>query len=1491
MTIYPRFVLFILCILFTQIEIIAQPGKHNFENWNTKQASRFTENKGQVTDQNGNLRSDVKYIYSAPGFKAIFKANSFSYEVLTVEKKPNKISESTGKHIDNLISDKFKQLEDISVKSHRVDIDLPGANPNTQIIVEGKSIDYNNYYLAHTPEQGVHNVHSYTKLTYKNIWPKIDIIFYVRQEGELKYDIVVHPGGDLKNVALNYNNAGIFKLENNTLNLQTTLGHVFENIPLSYTLQDKHIVKISYSKYGNTIRYKGNYDKNKTLVIDPAIKWSTYFGGSNFEEVYGIAADDSAYINITGNTKSSSSIATTGAYKTTYAGDYDAYVVQFDEEGNMRWATYYGGNEEDKAFGIVADKDGNLYITGYTLSTTAMSSTGAHQEFYGGGFADAFLAKFNKNGKRIWSTYYGGSGGDGAYGLACDKAGNVCITGSTLSLKSISTSGAHQQTLNYFTTPPTLHDGFVAKFDSAGLRQWATYYGGTQDDEGRTVAIDDSGSVFMAGRTESTGLATFGAFQTTLNTTYSRNDAFLVKFSSSGKRLWATYFGGNYWESAHKITTDASGNCYMTGTTYSIASIATAKAYKSIKTYYTSPDAFLVKFSSSGKRIWATYYGGTGDEHDSGGDIVTDSLQNVYLCGSTQSTSLIATGSGWQTIHAGVADGFIVKFDSSGSRMWATYFGYDADDGFGKITLGKKGRIYLAGNTMSSYKIATSNAYQTSYAGNLDAFIIRVDGVNNDIGLVKINNNLNTICAADSFKLSLTLKNNHTLPTDSIIEVGYLISGPEDIVFQDTMRKSISSLSNDTFVFTNFVLLKNAGRYKLKVYLITPDSDNRNDTLFTEISVFSRADVDFTANAACLTLGIEFTNNTTVAGGSVLAYKWSFGDGSYSTLKDPQHIYAVADKYKVTLLATTDKGCTDSFTNWITVFAKPTAAFHANNVCLANEVAFTNTSLQATQYHWNFGDGDSSDLENPTHTYAALGQYKVFLTVTSHFGCIDSISKTITVYPLPKANFSTKNICLKDSALFTDASISAQQYIWNFGDGNISLQQKPSHKYTKAGIYTVTQKVRNMYGCWDSISKEIEVYDRAEAIFSAGDICVTDSFTFHSKGKGATQWLWKFGDDSYSFDENPKYKYSSAGKYDVWLIVSNNNGCKDSVMHTITVDSTCVWPGDANADKVVDNKDILAIGIAYADTGSARTDTSTIWKAHLVKNWTNSFASGANYKHADSDGNGTISYSDTMAVTRNYTKTHAKKQLTNRGKSGDPVLKIDIQNDSLKAGDTLVAYILLGENALPANDVYGLAFSLDFNTDYFTQPKVDFSGSWFGSNAITYSNTTNGLDIALSRTDQKNISGAGKIAAISMVVLKDVTYNQQVKLEITDNLLISASEKTLPTYPVNDSVMIYKKPNSILNTKKTDSPTLVVYPNPFKHQTTIEFDLLKAGKVIINLYDVNGRSQNIMASTMLSSGKHKFTLDAEKFKINSGVYIISVESEGLQSHQRIIKLK
>jgi len=394
---------------------------------------------------------------------------------------------------------------------------------------------------------------------------------------------------------------------------------------------------------------------------------------------------------------------------------------------NVRaWGTYYTGtgqvwpNGEDRGSSCITDAAGNVYMVGFTSSNSDIATTGAHQTVHAGGpitFGtggyDAFLVKFNSSGVRQWATYYGGSENDKGISCALDASGNIYMIGTTTSTSGIATAGADETTVN---------DGFLVKFNSSGVRQWGTYFEGT----GNACTTDASGNIYIVGLTNSTsGIATAGAHQTVMS---GSGDAFLVKFNSSGVKQWGTYFGGPYtlasgMETGLSCATDALGNVYMTGHTPSTSGIATAGAHQTIYGG-SSTDAFLVKFNSSGVIQWGTYYGGEGV--DIGYSCATDASGNVYMAGDAQQQNLPASGISTIGAHqsaygGGYSDGFLVKFDSNGLRQWGTYYGGNSLDVSFSCATDASGNVYMSGNTQSATGIATSGAHQTTVNG---AFLV-----------------------------------------------------------------------------------------------------------------------------------------------------------------------------------------------------------------------------------------------------------------------------------------------------------------------------------------------------------------------------------------------------------------------------------------------------------------------------------------------------------------------------------------------------------------------------------------------------------------------------------------------------------------------------------------------------------------------------------------------------------------------------------------------
>ncbi|MGH1336870.1 MAG: SBBP repeat-containing protein [Aureispira sp.] len=312
----------------------------------------------------------------------------------------------------------------------------------------------------------------------------------------------------------------------------------------------------------------------------------------------------------------------------------------------------------------------------------------------------------------VWGTYYGDIGPD--FGLSCslDGMGNIYLAGYVNQSSMNIASGGHQNTLGGRV------DAFLAKFDSNGVRQWATYYGGAQYDFGVDCKVDRNNNVYLVGHTRSfTGIAS-GGHQNSLGGSMGFQDAFLVKFNSSGVRQWGTYYGGANTDRGLGCSLDASGNIYLTGQTASTTGIASGGQQNSLAGDF---DAFLVKFTSNGVRQWATYCGGTGREY--GYSCSVNNNGNVYLAGQTTSPAGIAVG-GHQNSLGGNEDAFLVKYNSSGLRQWGTYYGgTNIEYSYGCQTDGL-GHVYLVGESYSANNIA-SGGYQDSLNGVSDVFIAK----------------------------------------------------------------------------------------------------------------------------------------------------------------------------------------------------------------------------------------------------------------------------------------------------------------------------------------------------------------------------------------------------------------------------------------------------------------------------------------------------------------------------------------------------------------------------------------------------------------------------------------------------------------------------------------------------------------------------------------------------------------------------------------------
>ena len=321
----------------------------------------------------------------------------------------------------------------------------------------------------------------------------------------------------------------------------------------------------------------------------------------------------------------------------------------------------------------------------------------------------------------------------------------------------------------------------------------------------------------------------------------------------------------------------------------------------------------------------------------------------------------------------------------------------------------------------------------------------------------------------------------------------------------------------------------------------------------TQITVNPKPRVSFSSVNACLGQTSLFANNTIIANGS-LSHSWDFGDGTGSSARtSPGYQYATSGIYAVTLTSTSNKGCRDSLSLNDTVFALPLPSFSANNVCLGDSTQFSNNSSNTTFYQWKYGDGNNSTSAQKKHLYATSGTYTAILVAESVEGCLDSTSRTISVYSLPKVSFTSGDVCHGDSSTFVNGSSNANSYLWTFRKGAISTINSPKFLFSNTGEKTVKLVATNANGCVDSTELKHQVFELPNASFSANDTCLGDTTFFRNNSSSEASRLWNFGDGTTSNLRQPRIVFTNDSNYRVELVVYSVNGCSDTSLQSVKV--------------------------------------------------------------------------------------------------------------------------------------------------------------------------------------------------------------------------------------------------------------------------------------------------------------------------------------------------
>lgn len=317
------------------------------------------------------------------------------------------------------------------------------------------------------------------------------------------------------------------------------------------------------------------------------------------------------------------------------------------------------------------------------------------------------------------------------------------------------------------------------------------------------------------------------------------------------------------------------------------------------------------------------------------------------------------------------------------------------------------------------------------------------------------------------------------------------------------------------------------------------------------VNVTPVPDASFTFTAACEGSATTFTNTSTIAAGA-MNYAWNFGDGGTSSLQSPTHVYAIDGTYTVTLTVTSTDGCDDVTTASVTINDSPTALFSASTVCEGASTVFTNLSTGggALTYSWDFGDGGSSGLTNPSHTYAADGVYTVTLTATNGSLCSNTHTATVTVNNLPTADFTFSDGCEGIASNFVNTS-TAGTYTWDLGDGSSSTLTNVNHLYSSFGIYDVTLNVTSAQFCMSSVTQTIEIFDLPDFSLTASDVLCFggSSGSIVATPLGSPTGPWTLSLNGLTPQASLTFNGLQAGSYNVTVL--DGNSCNFTVSTTV----------------------------------------------------------------------------------------------------------------------------------------------------------------------------------------------------------------------------------------------------------------------------------------------------------------------------------------------------
>jgi uncharacterized repeat protein (TIGR01451 family) len=634
---------------------------------------------------------------------------------------------------------------------------LIGAAQQSQIVGEAELPGKANYFIGNNPDQWHVNIPTFAKVSYHEVYPGVDLVYYGNCR-QLEYDFVVKENGDPSRIMLAFSGADHVETDGQGGLVAEVNGVALRwNKPFAYqeTAAGRKEVPARFVKHGQKVGFEvAAYDARRPLVVDPALVYATYLGGSGLDFANGIALDSSGNAYVIGDT-TSLNFPTAAAYKATPPSTNDVFVTKINPTGTaLVYSTYLGGTADNFSGGIALDSSGNAFLTGRTFSTDFPTKNAAFSA--NSGYNDAFVTELASTGSSlVYSTYLGGGGDDAGLAIAIDNAGSAYVTGWTYSR---GTGNSPFPTTHGFQTDNQGgnqggQDAFVAKFNAGGALAYSTFLGGSTYEQGNGIAVDTNGYAYVvgwvnAGPTYVSGLPSsdFPSRFTpcnsfnggTTNSAAGFFDGFLVKVNADGTGLFfSDFLGGSDDDVADGVTLDAAGRIYVVGECASPDMPTTPNAVQpangGLIYGFSVPNAFIMVFQPTGctNLYYSTYLGGSGGE--SGNltyrfGIALDRFNNIYVVGNTASTDFPLTSGADITNSQAQSDMFVTKINPAvpgeNGIIYSTLFSGDfSTNGPGAanypagIAANSQGDFYVAGTTGATNFPVTSGVFRSTNSG------------------------------------------------------------------------------------------------------------------------------------------------------------------------------------------------------------------------------------------------------------------------------------------------------------------------------------------------------------------------------------------------------------------------------------------------------------------------------------------------------------------------------------------------------------------------------------------------------------------------------------------------------------------------------------------------------------------------------------------------------------------------------------------------------